>query len=30
MVKPEEVYAYFFYDPAQPDRADFDPRPRQR
>lgn len=30
VIKPEEVYAYFFYDPAQPDRADFDPRPRQR
>lgn len=30
MIKPEEVYAYFFYDPSQPDRADFDPRPRQR
>lgn len=29
-IKPEEVYAYFFYDPAQPDRADLDPRPRQR
>ncbi len=29
-IKPEEVYAYFFYDPAQPDRADLDPRPKQR
>lgn len=29
-IKAEEVFAYFFYDPAQPDRADLDPRPKQR
>jgi hypothetical protein len=29
MVKPEEVFTYFFYDPNQPTRADLDPRPRR-
>lgn len=27
-VKPDEVYTYFFFDPARPNRADLDPRPR--
>lgn len=29
-VKPEELFTYFFFDPAQPDRANLDPRPKQR
>lgn len=30
IVKPDEIFTYFFYDPAQPTRADFDPRPQRR
>jgi hypothetical protein len=29
-IKAEEVFTYFFYDPDQPARADFDPRPRRK
>lgn len=29
-VPKDEVYMYFFHDPARPDRADLDPRPKQR
>lgn len=29
-VKPEEIFTYFFFDPQQPDRANLDPRPKQR
>ncbi len=30
IVKPDEIFTYFFYDPDQPTRADFDPRPQRR
>jgi hypothetical protein len=30
IVKPDEIFTYFFYDPDQPSRADFDPRPQRR
>jgi hypothetical protein len=30
VVKPDEIFTYFFYDPDQPTRADFDPRPQRR
>ncbi len=30
VVKPDEIFTYFFYDPDQPARADFDPRPQRR
>ena len=30
IVKPDEIFTYFFYDPDQPKRADFDPRPQRR
>jgi hypothetical protein len=29
VAKPEEIFTYFFYDPDQPARADFDPRPQR-
>jgi len=29
IVKPDEIFTYFFYDPDQPARADFDPRPQR-
>lgn len=29
VVKPEEIFTYFFYDPDQPTRANYDPRPQR-
>lgn len=29
VMKPEEIFTYFFYDPDQPTRANYDPRPQR-
>ena len=29
VVKPDEIFTYFFYDPDQPTRANYDPRPQR-
>ena len=29
VLKPEEIFTYFFYDPDQPTRANYDPRPQR-
>lgn len=29
VMKPDEIFTYFFYDPDQPTRANYDPRPQR-